>query len=181
VATKPSNNAAGELGHLEFLRLLAGDRALRARLEAGEHLRATTPFHYPGRYGPIVIDLAPSKGAAAEGTSAAEGAAGAEKPSIRISDDGDLLKSLDEQGMDLAVDMIISKTVFHAVKEIEGADLAGGLVYIDSDLDRVPADVWRLLQLIAELIGLRHSKYKDALLRLSRRAEGPDLIDWGSH
>lgn len=176
MAAKPSNNAAGELGHLEFLRLLAGDRALRARLEAGEHLRATTPFHYPGRYGPIVIDLAPGKGAAAEG------AAAAEKPSaIRISDGGDLLKSLDEQGMDLAVDMIISKTVFHAIKEIEGADLAGGLLYIDSDLDRVPADVWRLLQLIAELVGLRHSKYKDALLRLSRRAEGPDLIDWGSH
>jgi hypothetical protein len=75
--------------------------------------------------------------------------------------------------------MILSKTVFHAVKEIEGAGVAGGLVFIDSDLDKVPADVWRFLQLTAELVGLRHSKYKDALVRLSRRQEGPDLMDWG--
>lgn len=171
MARKTSDNAIGDLSNLEFLRLLAGDRAIRKRLEAGEHLRAVTPFHYPGRYGPIVVDLAPAEGPSTPG----------KPPSVRVSDAGDLLKSLDEQGMDLTVDMILSKTVFHAVKQIEGAGVAGGLVFIDSDLDNVPADVWRFLQLSAEIVGLRHSKYKDALVRLSRRHEGPDLIDWGGH
>jgi hypothetical protein len=169
VAETTPHSAGGDLSSLEFLRLLAGDRTLRKRLEAGEHLRAVTPFHYPGRYGPVVVALAPAEGAPAAGA----------PPSVRISDNGDILKSLDEQGMDLTVDMILSKTVFHAVKEIEGAGVAGGLVFIDSDLDKVPADVWRFLQLTAELVGLRHSKYKDALVRLSRRQEGPDLMDWG--
>ena len=43
----------------------------------------------------------------------------------------------------------------------------------------LPADLWRFLQLMAELVGLRHSKYKDALLHMSRRGEQePDLINW---
>ena len=171
MADKNPDSAPGDLSSLEFLRLLAGDRALRKRLEAGEHLRAVTPLNYPGRYGSVVIDLAPAEAPSVSG-----------KPSsVRLSDNGDLLKSLDEQGMDLTVDMILSKTVFHAVKEIDGAGVAGGLVFLDSDLDNVPADVWRFLQLIAEIVGLRHSKYKDALVRLSRRQDGPDLIDWGGH
>jgi hypothetical protein len=74
--------------------------------------------------------------------------------------------------------MVLSKTVFHAVKETEGGIVSGGQVCLDSTVGRVPADLWRFLQLIAEIIGLRHSKYKDALLRLSRRQDAPDLINW---
>lgn len=131
-------------------------------------LSAETPFHYPGRRGPVVLHLIPSPDES-----------GPDRPrAVRISDGGDLLKSMDEQGMDLAVDMILSKTVFHAVKEVEGAGLVGGQVFVDSDTERISADAWRLVQIIIEIIGLRHSKYKDALVRLSRRQEGPDLIDW---
>jgi hypothetical protein len=164
----PSSPA--DLSGLDFLRLIAGDRALRTRLERGERLRAVTPMTYPGRRGPVVIELVP-------GTSAAS----TESPgSVRISERGDLLKSLEEQGMDLSVDMILSKTVFHAVKEVEGGGISSGVVYLDSALDSVPADTWRFLQLIVEVIGLRHAKYKDALLRLARREDGPDLIDWNA-
>jgi hypothetical protein len=98
---------------------------------------------------------------------------------VRISDAGGLIKSLDEQGLDLAVDMILSKTVFHAVKQVEGAGVSSGEIYLDSTTDAVPADFWRFLQLLIEIIGLRHSKYKDALVQLSRRQEpAPDLIGW---
>ena len=64
--------------------------------------------------------------------------------------------------------MVVSKTVFHAVKEVEGAGAGSGEIYLDSTSDAVTADLWRFLQLVTELIGLRHSKYKDALLQLSR-------------
>ena len=108
---------------------------------------------------------------------ATPGAAAASR-TVRISDGGDLIKSLDEQGMDLSVDMILSKTVFHAVKETEGGTVTGGQVCLDSTVGRVPTDLWRFLQLVSEIIGLRHSKYKDALLRLSRRQDAPDLLHW---
>lgn len=170
-APMKSESQATELGPREFLALLGGNPVLLKRLESGERLRVATPFGYPGRYGPVAVHFTPYR----------DEAGSADMPSVRISDGGDLLKSLDQQGMDLAVDMILSKTVFHVVKEVERANLAGGQVYIDSKVDAVPADTWRLLQLIVEVIGLRHSKYKDALLRLSRRQEGPDLIDWGNH
>ena len=75
--------------------------------------------------------------------------------------------------------MIVSKTVFHAVKQVDGAGVSSGEVYLDSTADTVPADFWRFLQLLVEIVGLRHSKYKDALVQLSRRAErAPDLIGW---
>lgn len=162
----------GDLTHMEVMRLLAGDRGLRGRLEAGESLRAVTPFQYPGRRGPVALLLVPM--------TASGDPAGPSAPAVtvRISEGGDLIKSLDEQGMDLALDMILSKTVFHAVQQLEGATVAGGQIYIDSPLDSVPVDLWRFLQLVAEIIGLRHSKYKDALLRLSRRQDGPELIGW---
>ncbi len=65
--------------------------------------------------------------------------------------------------------MVLSKTVFHAVKQVEGAGIAGSEVYMDSAPEKAGATVWRFLQLVAEVIGLRHAKYKDALLQLERR------------
>jgi hypothetical protein len=156
-----------DLSYSEFVALIAGDPRLRARLVAGERLQVQTPFLYPGRRGAVVVALVPGSGA--EATS---------RP-VRISDTGGLIRSLDEQGLDLAVDMILSKTVFHAVKQVDGAGVSSGEIYLDSTTDTVPADFWRFLQLLIEIIGLRHSKYKDALVQLSRRQEpSPDLIGW---
>jgi len=156
-----------------MLRLLAGDAALHARVAAGELLRAETPFRYPGRRGAVVVQLAPGPLPAPPAMAGATGA----RP-VRISDGGGLLKSLEEQGMDLTVDMILSKTVFHAVRQTEGGDIVAGEVCLDSTADTLAVDLWRFLQLVAEIMGLRHSKYKEALLRLSRRQDGPDLIGW---
>lgn len=147
---------------VDFVRLLSGDASLAARLVAGERLRTVTPFRYPGRGGPVTVHVARQ-----------------EPPGlVRISDGGGLLRSLEEQGMDLAIDMILSKTVFHAVRQVEGAGISGGQVFLDSDVSKLPAAVWRFLQVVLEVVGLRHSKYKDALVRLSRRQEGPDLMEW---
>jgi hypothetical protein len=181
-----------QLSRLELAALMAGDPRQRARLAAGEHFRAETPFRYPGRRGSVVVyltpgpEIAPSAPPGAAGVSGAASASGAAPAagttpsarSVRISDGGDLIRSLDEQGMDLSIDMILSKTVFHAVKQLDGGAIAGGQIYLDSTSDRVAADLWRFLQLVAEIIGLRHSKYKDALLRLSRRQDSPDLVGW---
>jgi hypothetical protein len=161
------------LSRSDFVRLLAGDPRLRARLAAGESLRFETFFQYPGRRGAVLAQLTPG---AEAGPDVARGAADAR--SIRISDAGGVIKSLDEQGMDLSVDMILSKTVFHAVMQQEGGAIVGGEVCLDSTTDTIAVDLWRFLQLVLEIIGLRHSKYKDALVRLSRRQDAPDLIGW---
>ncbi len=181
-----------ELSQVELARLMAGEPRVLALLAAGERVRAKTPFLYPGRRGPVVVYLTPgpeaspaaaddaAAGSAPEGggsVPAPEARAASLRP-VRISDGGDLIKSLDEQGMDLSVDMILSKTVFHTVKQMEGGTVAGGQICLDSTVGKVPADLWRFLQLVAEIIGLRHSKYKDALLRLSRRQDAPDLVHW---
>jgi len=183
-----------EISEVELARLMAGEPRVLARLAAGERIRAKSPFRYPGRRGNVVVYLTPGPIGDAQGSPATghpdavpggsatsqgitAGAVAASRP-VRISDGGDLIKSLDEQGMDLAVDMILSKTVFHAVKETEGGTVAGGQVCLDSAVGKVSADLWRFLQLVAEIIGLRHSKYKDALLRLSRRQDAPDLLHW---
>jgi hypothetical protein len=168
VADETSDTVRTRTGDVDLIRLLTGHPDLRSRLETGEPLKAVTPLHYPGRFGPVVVHVAPGEVRAEPGATRA----------VRISDGGDLLKSLEEQGMDLSIDMILSKTVFHVVKEMNGAGIAGGQVFLDSDLGRLPTDTWRFLQLVLEVIGLRHSKYKDALVRLSRRQEGPDLIGW---
>lgn len=162
-----------DLSRSDLIRLLAGDPRLRARLAAGECLRAETPFRYPGRRGPVVIQLTPDPG---PGSDAGPGAS-VVRP-VRISDGGDVIKSLDEQGMDLSVDMILSKTVFHAVKQQEGGTIASGEVCLDSTSDAITADLWRFLQLVSEILGLRHSKYKDALVHLARRQDAPDSSGW---
>ena len=183
-----------EISEVELARLMAGEPRVLARLAAGERIRAKSPFRYPGRRGPVVVYLAPepigeahaspatrppdaTSAGSVTSPEATPGAAAASR-TVRISDGGDLIKSLDEQGMDLSVDMILSKTVFHAVKETEGGTVTGGQVCLDSTVGRVPTDLWRFLQLVSEIIGLRHSKYKDALLRLSRRQDAPDLLHW---
>ena len=81
------------------------------------------------------------------------------------------MKTLSLLGMELEVDMIMSKTVFHAVRQQEGAGLKGSVVYLDSSADIVDADIWRFLQMAAEVIGLRHGKYKDALIQLEKRKD----------
>lgn len=156
-----------DLGYVDFVRLVASEQQLRDRLAAGERLRVETPFRYPGRRGAVVVELVP-------GPAVVSGP----RP-VRLTDGGVLIKSLDEQGLDLSIDMVVSKTVFHVVKEVEGAGVGSGEVYLDSTSDTVTSDLWRFLQLVTELIGLRHSKYKDALVQLSRRPEGaPDLMGW---
>lgn len=156
-----------DIGVAEFTGLAAGDRCLLDRLERGERLCAATPFRYPGRRGPVVVHLIP----------VVSEVSGPRR--VLMSDGGALIRSLDEQGLDLSVDMIVSKTVFHAVRETEGARIGSGELYLDSTVEDLARDLWRFLQLLAELIGLRHSKYKDALVQLSRRGErAPDLINW---
>jgi hypothetical protein len=163
---------ASDLSSSDFLRLLAGDPRLRARLTAGESLRAETPFRYPGRRGPVVVHMT-----AGEESESSDASAAAVRP-VRISDGGDVVKSLDEQGMDLSVDMILSKTVFHAVQQEDGGVMRGGEICLDSTAAAISTDLWRYLQLVAEIMGLRHSKYKDALVRLSKRQDAPDLLGW---
>ena len=98
---------------------------------------------------------------------------------IRISDGGLLVKSLASQGMELEVDMIMSKTVFHAVRQQPGAGLKGSEVYIDTSADTVHLDLWRFLQLVAEVIGLTHGKYKDALIQLEKRKDADaGIMGW---
>lgn len=145
----------------EFGLLLAGASVFLDGLRAGERLRAETHFRYPGRRGAVIIYLTPSL---------------EDRAKVRISDGGELLKSMEEQGMDLTVDMIVSKTVFHVIRETEGGRLAGGQVYVDTTFEKLVPDLWRYLQMVLELVGLRHSKYKDALVQLAKRQESPDLL-----
>lgn len=151
----------------DFASLVAGDQRLKERLERGGRVSAVTPFRYPGRRGWIVLHIVPV-------VSEIDG-----PRRVIITDGGGLIKSLDDQGLDLAVDMIVSKTVFHAVKEVDGAYVHSGEICLGSSAETLLSDLWRFLQLTAELIGLRHSKYKDALVQLSRKGErAPDLINW---
>jgi hypothetical protein len=190
------------LNRQEFLALLSGDAGLKSRLAAGERMRVESPFIYPARVGPVMINLGPrppvDPDAAPELDQAdltfetdPEGlAAFTAKPAaaplappppgaIRIDDGGLLVKTLALQGMELEVDMIMSKTVFHAVRQQEGAGLKGSVVYVDSSADMVDADIWRFLQVAAEVIGLRHGKYKDALIQLEKRKDAEaGVLGW---
>jgi hypothetical protein len=73
--------------------------------------------------------------------------------------------------MELEIDMILSRTVFHAVRQLDGAGISTGQVYLDSPVESLATNLWHFLQLLAEVLGLRHSKYKDALTQLGRRLD----------
>lgn len=142
----------------ELLALAAGDPGLVGRLRGPARVAGASPFEYPEK-GPIVVFIR-SDGAR-----------------VRISEGGRLLKFLETQGMDLGLDNVLSKTVFHALKDVEGAAAGNGEVYIDTTPDGAPATIWRFLQLVVEIVGLRHSKYKDALVQLARADESVG-ISW---
>jgi hypothetical protein len=133
----------------DFLLLCEGDSLCLQRLAAPVRLSLPTPFTYPNN-GPLLVFMV-SDGKA-----------------VRLSEGGYLLRFLEGQGMDPSVDLIIGKTVFHALSEGAGAGIAGGQIYLDTTVDRVQADLPRFVQILLEVIGLRHSKYKDALVQLSR-------------
>ncbi len=75
---------------------------------------------------------------------------------------------------------MLSRTVFHAVREVAGMGMGNGMVYMDTTLDRLAEDLARFVQAVIEIIGLRHSKYKDALVQLSRTRDGSEPSYWGS-
>ncbi len=190
------------LNREQFLALLWGDPYLKGRLASGERMQIESPFVYPARVGPVMLylgprppvdlDAAPELDPAemtletefdeAPGLVARATPAPPEPPppgAIRIDDGGLLVKTLALQGMELEVDMIMSKTVFHAVRQQEGAGLKGSVVYLDSSADTVDTDIWRFLQVAAEVIGLRHGKYKDALIQLEKRKDAEaGILGW---
>ena len=84
---------------------------------------------YPGK-GPLVVQIT------------------SDGQTVRFSDGGGLLLYLESQGMDLSMDPVISKTVFHAIKETPGCGAATGQVYLDSTPDQVGVDLWRFLQIV---------------------------------
>ncbi|MHB0980023.1 MAG: DUF1828 domain-containing protein [Thermoleophilia bacterium] len=142
----------------ELLALAGGDPAQVERLRRPARLAGAAPFEYPVK-GPVVVFVT-SDGAR-----------------VRMSEGGRLLRFLESQGMDLALDTVLSKTVFHALKDVEGAAAGNGEIFLDTTPDAAPAAVWRFLQLVLEVIGLRHAKYKDALVQLAR-AEGAAGLAW---
>jgi hypothetical protein len=180
-----------DLSRAQLFALLEGDSGLRERMAAGELFRAETPFRYPGRQGMVIISIGPRPEPEAEPEpdaaemdvdeldeaepvpvrAATVPPAPPPADAIRISDCGGLVKYLAEQGMELEVDMVMSRTVFHAVRQWEGGGIAGSQVYLDSTAEKAGEDLWRFLQIVGEIIGLRHSKYKDALVQLERRRE----------
>ncbi|MHB1343339.1 MAG: DUF1828 domain-containing protein [Thermoleophilia bacterium] len=142
----------------ELLALASGDPAQVERLRRPVRLAGAAPFEYPVK-GPVVVFVT------SDGTR------------VRMSEGGRLLRFLESQGMDPALDTVLSKTVFHALKDIEGAAAGNGEIFLDTTPDAAPAAVWRFLQLVLEVVGLRHSKYKDALVQLAR-AEGAVGLSW---
>jgi hypothetical protein len=142
----------------ELLALATGDPLQVDRLRQSTRIAGASPFEYPSK-GPIVLFIR------------------SDGSRVRVSEGGRLLKYLETQGMDLGLDNVLSKTVFHALKDVEGAAAGNGEVFIDTTPDAAPGAIWRFLQLIIEVIGLRHSKYKDALVQLAR-ADDSATISW---
>jgi hypothetical protein len=138
-----------QLSHLEYLRLCAGDKALIDRLRVPGRWELPTGFSYPGR-GPLSVFVVSA------GTR------------IRLSEGGRLLQYLEGVGMDMSLDLVISKTVFHAVQGVPGASIGSGEIGMETSAERVTGDLALFVQLLIEIVGLRHSKYKDALVLLSR-------------
>lgn len=145
----------------EVLALMAADAQMLARLASPCALAGATPFSYPGK-GPVVVFVR------------------SDGSRVRMSDGGRLVKFLESQGQDLAVDPVLSRTVYHAVREVPGMGMGNGMVYLDTTLERLPEDLARFVQAVIEIIGLRHSKYKDALVQLSRTRDGDELDPWST-
>lgn len=128
------------------------------RLRAGGRWVAQTPFIYAGT-GPVVLYIV------------------SDGQRVRFSEGGRLLAFLESQGMDLSTDPVLSKTVFHALKETPGTAVGSGEVFLVSTPEHASQDLWRFLQAVVEVAGLRHSKYKDALVQLARVAgTQPDFM-----
>ncbi len=143
----------------EMAALGLGHESTVQRLRQPARFLAQTGFMYPGK-GPVLVYVT------SDGTS------------VRFSEGGKLLAYLESQGMDLTLDPVLSKTVFHALKETPGCSAANGEIYMDSTPAQAGADYWRFLQALLEVIGLRHSKYKDALVQLSRASDMLPASGW---
>lgn len=142
----------------QFAALFIGHASAVERLRLPGRFGVETALVYPGK-GPLIIEIT------------------SDGQSVRLSDGGGLLLYLESQGMDLSLDPVISKTVFHAIKETPGCSAASGQIYLDSTPDQVGVDLWRFLQILVEMIGMRHSKYKDALVQLARTGDSHHM-DW---
>ena len=140
----------------ELLALADGDPAQVDRLRRTARLVGAAPFEYPAQ-GPILVFLT------------------SDGDRVRISEGGRALKFLESQGVDLGLDAVLGKTVFHALKDVEGAAAGNGRIYLDTTPDAMQGAIWRFLQLVIEIVGLRHSKYKDALEQLARTEESVGL------
>lgn len=143
----------------EFDRLVSGDPVQLERLRRTVRLAGASSFTYPSR-GPLVVFFS------------------SDGSHVRLSDGGRLIKYLESQGMDLTMDDVISKTVYHVVKEVPGAGMGSGEIYLESTPGTVVGDLPRFLQLVIEMIGLRHAKYKDALVKLARADDSGMLKNW---
>lgn len=144
----------------EVMSLLSGDKTVSVRLGVPCALAGATTFTYPGK-GPLVLFLE------------------SDGNRIRVTDGGRLVKYLESQGQDLAVDPVLSRTVFHAVREVTGMGMGNGTVFLETSVGEVPETLPRFVQAIIEIIGLRHSKYKDALVQLSQRRDEANADPWG--
>ncbi len=142
----------------QFAALSIGHASAVERLRLPGRFAIESEFMYPGK-GPVGIQIT------------------SDGQTVRFSDGGGLMLYLESQGMDLSMDPVIGKTVFHAIKETPGCGASGGQVYLDSTPDQVGVDLWRFLQILVELIGIRHSKYKDALVQLARAGNSRNT-DW---
>lgn len=138
-----------KLTEAEWRVLEVGEPEALNWLRRPERLAANTGFAYPGK-GPVILFMDSDGGV------------------VRLSEGGRLLKYLETQGLDLSLDQILSRTVFHAVREVEGMGMGNGMLYLDGPVDELPLNARRFVQLVLEIVGLRHAKYKDALVQLSR-------------
>lgn len=136
----------------QFAALLVGHASVVERLRLPGRFVAETALVYPGK-GPVTVYITSDGG------------------TVRFSDGGGLMRYLESQGMDLSLDLVVGKTVFHALKETPGCGAAEGEVYLESTPEQAGTDLWRFLQVLVEMVGLRHSKYKDALVQLTRVSE----------
>jgi len=135
--------------------MAAGDSAQLERLSASAHFAWESPYEFRGR-GSVWVFI------------------DSDGRSLRVSDGGRLVKFLEAVGMDPALDPIVSRVLLHAVNDTPGVKMKSGRVFLDSRPEDVGRDAERLLQAVLELIGLRHCKYKDALIKLSQSSAGPD-------